>query len=235
MRTLFRCSQSCILLSGSSGGRASGNTILTNGFLSDAESARPESSWSLVPAEAGCCADVPPVSTVKQTSTKTRMLLKLAVSMDKAPTTLGESSRSGLRQRATRKRTLCPNMCFSSFAEWDREQKCEHDTADPKPKAFLEVLERICGIEKPRADKLAKERANDCANAERDEIHRTSGTALHAIWIDLLDDGVRNHRGPGRHAEEEGTQSNRQKGWKDDDLEHHGEHHDHAQQQHGFS
>ena len=47
-------------------------------------------------------------------------------------------------------------MCFSSFAERDGEQKCEHDTADPEPKAFLEVLERICGIEKTRPDKLAK-------------------------------------------------------------------------------
>jgi hypothetical protein len=98
-------------------------------------------------------------------------------------------------------------MCFSGFAERDREQKCEHDTADiQNQRLSLKCWSGFVG--------LPKERANDCADAKREAIRRSSGTALHVIWIDLLDDSVRNHRGAGPDAEEEGTQSNRQKGWK---------------------
>lgn len=89
-------------------------------------------------------------------------------------------------------------------------------------------------MEKTGSDKLAKDRANDRTDAEGHKIHRPRCAAFDLVWIDLLDDGVRNHGRAGAKSEDKTTKRDWQNSRKEDDLKHHSHHRAHADEEYRF-
>src|SRR5271155_4720048 len=81
---------------------------------------------------------------------------------------------------------------------YDRGRTASH----PKKRALLKMLVQVHRVSDSFTDMLCINRAQECGNPKDQEINPARRAALHIVWIDFLDDAVRDHRRARCHSED---------------------------------
>src|SRR5208283_5345599 len=88
---------------------------------------------------------------------------------------------------------------------------------------------------KALADQIGKNGSNQCGYSEREEVNRTGGTPLNFVWVDFLNDRVRNHCRAGGNSKNQAAYCRRSVAGTEGDPRSGQQHGDRSPDEHRFA
>src|ERR1700692_5073129 len=85
------------------------------------------------------------------------------------------------------------------------------------------------------AEQIGKNGSNQCGYSEGEKVNRACGTPLNLVWIDFLDDRVRNHRRAGGYSKNQAAYFRDTLAGTESDHRSRQQHGDRASDEHGLA